>query len=173
MALPITVEEVKSICNLKSLNNVQKDEIISFRMLLIDKRIKENTLAEYYQAVSDNTAEALIISLFKLAFSYLMYAEILEFLNTNTSGTGIIKSTGFAETRVELLSQEETDKRRNSLELKAYLAIEDYLNQEGKMTLKKLKFYSELERVDVDNIESKANVLKNQNQAKKSKMVLI
>jgi len=142
-------------------------------MLLIDKRIKENTLSEYYQAVTDSTTEELVISLFKLAFSYLIYAEIMEFLNTNTSGSGIIKSTGFDESRVELLSQQETEKRRYSLELKAFLAIEDYLNPQGKKTLEKLRFYSELERVDVDNIEAKANVLKNQVQPKKSRMVLI
>lgn len=170
MPIEITADTIKSNCNLTEL---KKPEVISTKILLIDELVKSITTAESYESVVLKTADSLTMSLFSIGFSYLMYAEILEFLNTNTSGNGIVKSTGFDNSRIDLLSQSEIDKKRNSLELKAYQTLKKYLNETGKTKLEKLIFWSELERVDVDNIEAKASILKKNLSPRKPRMALI
>ena len=149
--LNITVDEVKQVCNLSDL---KKTEILTSKFSLIDALISDITQDKIYRSVVKESAESQQMSTrlvsFKHAFAYFVLAESLEFLNTNTTGSGIIKSTGFSDSRVELLSQYETEKRKQSLELKAYKLLEKYLNSKGKKRYKELKLWDDLARAEGD-----------------------
>ena len=143
----ITVEEVKQICNLSDLKKT--DPLLSV-FPLIEARLSEITNKTTFNRVVKETAEPVIITSFKHAFAYFVYAECLDFLNTNTTGAGIIRSTGFAESRTELISIEETIKRQRNLELKAYTILLNYLNAKGKRRYNELQLWDDLQRAETE-----------------------
>lgn len=170
MMLNITVAEIKKIVNLEK---VAKDDLISNQLVLIDSKIRSITKAETYESVEAETADDTVITSFKTAFSYLLFTEIMPFLNINTAGSGIVKSTGFLESKIDLLSNEETSKRQQNIELNALKIIKPYLNDTGISRLDKLVFWDELSRVDVDNIEAKASLIDKKSSPRKCKMAII
>lgn len=152
MGLKITVDEIKGICNL---TDVKKNDLIASKMLLVDDLVKDISVPIIYADVEDETADQLVKDAFYNAFAYFVYAEILEFLNTNTAGNGIVKSTGFSDNRIELLSQDETEKRRNKLEFKAYNVIRKYLNTDGLKRYSELKLWDDLQKAGDPDAKSR------------------
>jgi len=165
MDFKISVDEVKQICNLTDL---KKTEILSTKFSIIEARLIDITQPKIYTRVVKETATEVIMTSFKHAFAYLVYAECLDFLNTNTSGSGIIKSTGFADSRTELISQYETEKRQNKLELKAYILLFPYLNAKGQKRYNELKLWDDLQRAETE--QAKQQILQ---EGKKCKIILI
>ena len=165
MELKISVDEVKQICNL---NDLKKTEILSSKFPIIESRLMDITQPKVYGRVVKETASEVVMTSFKHAFAYFVYAECLDFLNTNTSGSGIIKSTGFADSRTELISQYETEKRQNKLELKAYILLFPYLNTKGQKRYNELKLWDDLQRAE--NEQAKNIILQ---EGKKCKIALI
>ena len=165
MELKISVDEVKQICNL---NDLKKTEILSSKFPIIEARLMDITQPKVYSRVVKETASEVVMTSFKHAFAYFVYAECLDFLNTNTSGSGIIKSTGFADSRTELISQYETEKRQNKLELKAYILLFPYLNTKGQKRYNDLKLWDDLQRAE--NEQAKNIILQ---EGKKCKIALI
>lgn len=170
MMLNITVAEIKKIVNIEK---VAKDDMISNQLALVDRTIQLYTKADIYASVESGTADEMIIASFKTAFSYLLFIEIMPFLNLNTAGSGIIKSTGFNDSKIDLLSNEETTQRQQSIELNALKAIKPYLSDSGLSRLDKLIFWDELKKVDVDNLEAKANLIDKKSKPRKCKMAII
>lgn len=170
MPISITADEIKKIVNL---DKVQKNELIDRHISLIDMKIQEYSLESSYNSVVDNSADDITITAYKTAFSYLMFAQLMPFLNTNTAGSGIVKSTGFNESKIDLLSQAETEKRQQSAELEALKFIKKHLNTTGLERLDKLIFWDELNRVDVDNIEAKASIINQKLSPRKCRISLI
>jgi predicted component of type VI protein secretion system len=87
-----------------------------------------------------------IIDAFKIAFSYFLYAEIIEVLNTNTNAAGIITHTGFTGSNSPNIQQNESWERRNLLELKAYETIRKYLTPTAYLRYQELKTWDDLRR---------------------------
>jgi len=143
----ITVDEVKQVCNLKNLKDT--DTLLSV-FPLIEARLSEITNRATFNRWVKETAEPDIITSFKHAFAYFVYAECLDFLNTNTTGAGIIRSTGFADSRTELISMDETIKRQRNLELKAYTILLKYLNAKGMKRYKELQLWDDLQRAETE-----------------------
>jgi len=179
MKLNITVEEVKLICNLTDL---KKTDILASKFPLIEALMEEITQPKAFKRASREDSEgrshsdgnhvaktqtertastsststtSVITSSFKHAFAYFVYAECIDFLNTNTSGSGIIHSTGFGDSRVELLSGYEADKRQRKLELKAYTILLKYLNKKGLKRYNELKLWDDLQRAENDQAKQK------------------
>ena len=150
----ITLEEIKQVCNLTDL---KKTDILTSKFPLINALLSDITLDKEYRRVVRGTADTLVLTSYKHAFAYFLYAECLDFLNTNTSGSGIIRSTGFADSRIELISQHETEKRQRRLELKAYWLLEKYLNAKGRKRYMELKLWDDLQRAE--NEQAKQQIL--------------
>ena len=148
MELDITIAEIKQICGLKELKS---DDLFTSKMIIINQRIKEISQIRFYNQLVNKKAKELVVSSFKTAFAYLIYAECLDFLNTNTIGNGIIKSTGFADSRTELISSNETEQRRNKLEFMAYHTLKNYLNPAGLKRYRDLKLWDDLQKTDDQN----------------------
>jgi len=148
MSIPITAEEVKVICNLTEL---RKLDIIEAQFPLVDAVIKELTNKKDYNKACRGGINAVQIPLttaFKHAFAYLVYANIIDLLNTSTSGSGIIKTTGYSDSRIELLSEGDALHREQKLQLKAFETIKKYLNPEGIAYYEKLKLADDLKNAD-------------------------
>lgn len=170
MMLNITVAEIKKIVNIEK---VAKDDMISNQLALVDRTIQLYTQADVYAAVEAGTADETVTTAFKTAFSYFLFIEIMPFLNTNTAGNGIIKSTGFNDSKIDLLSNEETTQRQQNIELSALKVIKPYLSDSGISRLDKLIFWDELKKVDVDNLEAKASLIDKKSKPRKCKMAII
>jgi len=143
----ITVDEVKQVCNLK---NLKDTDILLSVFPLIEAKLSEITNRTTYNRWVKETAEPDIITSFKLAFAYFVYAECLDFLNTTTTGAGIIRSTGFADSRTELIGIDETIKRQRNLELKAYTVLFKYLNAKGLKRYNELQLWDDLQRAETE-----------------------
>ena len=152
--IKISIEEVKQVCNLTDL---KKTELLTSKFELINARLSEITDTQVYELVLNETAEPLVITSFKHAFAYFIYAEVIDLLNTNTTGSGIIRSTGFADSRTELLSYYETSMRQQKLELKAYTLLLKYLNERGMKRYNELKLWDDLHRAEND--QAKQNII--------------
>jgi midasin (ATPase involved in ribosome maturation) len=141
--IPITVVEIKQICNLFDL---KRDEFIESKLPVTDELIREITHKRIYNQIVRKKASEKIINAFKLGFAYLVNAHVLEFLNTNTAGSGIIRNTGLHEHKSELISNEEIEKRRWHLELIGYSVLKNYLNEVGQTRYQQLRLWDDLRR---------------------------
>jgi hypothetical protein len=150
--LKITIEEIKQVCNLEDL---KKTEFLTSKFPIINDLLSDITSNTIYRRVIRENAEQLIITSFKHAFAYFLYAECIDFLNTSTTGQGIIRSTGYADSRMELLSSDETEKRQRKLELKAYSVILKYLNSTGLKRYNELKLWDDLQRAENEDAKQK------------------
>jgi len=147
MSFSITVEDVKAICNLSDL---RKTEVISSQFILVEAQLKEHIETSIYKKLTCPTAKPTPMhTSFKHAFAYIVYANIIDLLNTSTVGTGIIKSTGYSESRTELLGEDAADVKRQKLLLKAYTLIKKHLNAEGLAVYEDLKLAEDLRTADV------------------------
>jgi hypothetical protein len=147
--IPITIDEIKKITNLGKLRS---DEVISSKMVNVDALMKGITRKKYYNRVVRGVACDVVKSAFYTAFSYFIYAEVIEFLNTNTRGEGIITSTGIDNVREGLLSEGDSYSRRNTLEFMAYKVIREYLNEAGTHRYHTLKLWDDLRRGGADGV---------------------
>lgn len=168
--ITITTAEFKENVNLDKL---KKDELINSHMFAVDLKLQGITQPDVYESVNEETADEPVVKAFKLAFSYLLYMEILPFLNVNTAGSGIVSSTGIDQSRTELISQTELERRQNSAELKAYELLYTYLNDAGKNRLGKLKYYEDLHRLDVSDIEQKTAILEQKNNNRRTRVGIV
>lgn len=156
--IKITVDEVKRICNLHDIDRV---EILESKFVITNALLKGVVRKRYYMQVVKENADELVKSAFYTGFSYFLYAECIELLNTNTAGSGIIASTGYADSRIELLSTEESFQKRNNLEYKAYTVLKDYLNEAGLKRYKELKLWDDMRRAG--DSEAKQRLLNTSN----------
>jgi len=146
MSVDITVEDVKAICNLSDL---RKTEVISSQFILVEAQLKEHIEAAAFKKMTCASAKPTSLQTsFKHAFAYIVYANIIDLLNTSTVGTGIIKSTGYSESRTELLGEDAADVKRQKLLLKAYELIKKQLNPEGLAVYEELKLAETLRTAD-------------------------
>ena len=152
MRIDLNIEEFKKVCNLPDLRN---SDMLQTRYPVIDALIQDITSRNVYLSLNRKSTSEVILTSFRHAFAYFLYADCIEFLNTNTSGSGIIKSTGFADSRTELLSFEETEKRQRKLELKAYELLQNYLNEKGLKRFQELKLWADLQRAENENARQK------------------
>ena len=148
----VTIEEFKQICNL---NIEDKDDFIRSKFLIIDKLVQQATERGFYgfacgydilNPTPSKEDGDLIISAFNNGFSYFLYAECIDFLNTDTLGDGIVKSTGYLDNRKEMIGFEEMEQRRNKLELKAYSILKNYLNADGLRRYNELRLWDDMLR---------------------------
>jgi hypothetical protein len=165
MGIDLSIEEFKQVCNLPDLHST---DMLASRYPIIDALIQEITIRRVYLSVTRKSASIVILTSFRHAFAYFLYADCIDFLNTNTSGSGIIKNTGFADSRMELLSFEETLNRQRKLELKAYELLSHYLNEKGLKRLNELKLWDDLQRAE--NESAKQKIL---SEGKRCKIALI
>ena len=146
--IKIKIDQVKEICNL---NKIKRDGLLESKFAIVDSLIKNITRRRFYKNVErteniELNKSDLLHSAFYTGFSYLVYVECLEFLNTNTVGDGIIANTGLGDTRVELLDGEASYQRRNALEFQAYSVLLKYLNETGKKRYDELKLWDDMRR---------------------------
>lgn len=168
--ITITTADFKQNVNLDKL---KKEELITSHMFAVDLKIQGITRQDIYNAVNEETAPEPVIKAFKLALSYLLYMEIMPFLNVNTAGSGIVSSTGIDQSRTELISQAELERRQDAAELKAYELLVDYLNDAGKNRLSKLRYYEDLHRLDVNEIEQKTAILEQKNNNPRTRIGIV
>ncbi len=81
---------------------------------------------------------------FNFAYAFLMLNSCIDFLNIKTSGSGIVKSTGFDSQRVDLLNQSDTKSMKFDLIKRALILMKKHLNTAGltklySLTPKRLK----------------------------------
>ena len=148
--IKININQVKEICNL---HKIKREGLLESKFIIVDSLIRSITQRRFYAKASmSEDIEALcsgsdpLYSAFYTAFSYLVYAECLEFLNTNTVGDGIISNTGLGGTQMELLDQEESYQRHNKLEFQAYSVLLKYLNKKGTKRYNELKLWDDMKR---------------------------
>jgi len=79
---------------------------------------------------------------YKMAYSFFLLSQTLEFLNLKTLGSGIIKTTGIDAQTTELLTGSEIRAFKKDLEIRALETIYDYLTPLGIRRLDELKFGS-------------------------------
>jgi len=141
--IKITIDEFKQICNLSI---EDKDDFIKSKFLIIDELVRANTNHSAYEQVIGGVAYELMEQAFKTGFSYFLYAECIDFLNTDTLGDGIVRSTGYLDNKKEMISFEEMEQRRNKLELKAYSILQPYLNEKGQKRYNELRSWDDMAR---------------------------
>ena len=134
--LPVDRSIILSILNLKS--EVDDNEIIAQHVSTVLLWFKKYVDADDYTAVAiDNepanptTAEQARIDKFKMSYSLKILHSILPFINLQTAGEGIIKTTGIDSNRTSLLTGKEIDDFQYKLLLQVLETIEDYLNDDG------------------------------------------
>ena len=152
MSFNITIDEVKQICNLTDL---KKTDILLSSFPIIEDLLFSITLGPVNKKVKSNTATPLKMTSFKHAFAFFIYAHNIDFLNTSTNANGILKNTGFAESRIELLGEVETERKQRKLELKAYSLLQKYLNADGIQRYNELKLWDDLQRAENEQAKQK------------------
>ena len=151
----ITIDEVKQTCNLMDLKRV---DILTSKFAIVDAFVREHTKVRVYNSVVRGTASELVSTAFKTGFAYFVYAESIDFLNTNTTGAGIVGSTGFSDSRIDMLSGAETEKRRDTLEFKAFSVLKEYLNDVGFQRYTELKKWDDARRSGVHPSQSQSEI---------------
>ena len=94
-----------------------------------------NTTESSYEEAAGASPSAAIVVAFKLAYSYIMLCNTIEFLNLNTIGKGVVESTGLDSNKTQLISQATIEKKQRGLELRALQVLNAYLSAEGKRNL--------------------------------------
>jgi hypothetical protein len=90
--------------------------------------------SSYVEAAGENPPAAISVA-YQLAYSLIMLAKTLEFLNLNTIGKGIIESTGIDQNSTQLVSHDTIEKKKKALEIQALKYLNPYLSGEGKRNL--------------------------------------
>jgi hypothetical protein len=97
--------------------------------------LKTNTSDDSYTEAAGDSPSAAIVVAYKLAYSYIMLRNTMEFLNLKTIGKGIIESTGMDGNKTQLISYATIEKKKKTLELQALNILNLYLSEDGKRNL--------------------------------------
>jgi len=136
-AIPVTVSTFCSVVNLpEEMEN--KNLFSEHEKLVMDYIERYSDGASYALALSDEGSMKLH-NAFSMAYCFKLLESTAEFLNLNTLGQGIIKTTGMDQLSTELLTGEEIQRFKQRLEIRSLEAIKDYLNEDGKKILYLLK----------------------------------
>jgi len=137
--IPVKTDEVLKTLNLSDLSGKQRIADL-FRkweepvLLYIKKNVTETS----YKDVTSGTPDDDETVAFTIAYSYIMFSKIIEFLNLNTVGEGIIESTGIDERKTQLLGTDSIEKKKRGLELSGLRYLRTYLNETGEKRLSEL-----------------------------------
>jgi hypothetical protein len=135
--IPVATDQALSILNLKA-DDLDLGLFEQHKPLVLQQLEKVSIPDSYQAAKNDGASEKLDLS-FRFSYSFYLLHSTAEFLNLNTSGRGIVKTTGFDDNSTQLLSGKELQAFKKHLEIRALTAIEDYLNDYGKQLLNTLR----------------------------------
>ena len=134
--LPVIKETVLAILNLKSA--VDDNSVMEKHVATILLWFKQYVNADDYTAVAvdeepaePDTDQLARKNSFEMAYSLKMLHSILPFINLQTAGEGIIKTTGIDSNRTSVLTGKEIEEFQNKLLIRCLETIEDYLNDDG------------------------------------------
>lgn len=130
--IPVAITDVLETVNLPT--DTIPETLFQSHQDMVLRWLRVNTLDEAYLAATDeNNEDAEVAAAFKFAYSLVILASTLEFLNLKTTGTGIIKATGIDAQAQALLSGGEIKDFKRELYLRALetLAGSDFLNDDG------------------------------------------
>ena len=99
------------------------------------------SVAGWFRKVAENEVVEAIAD-YKMAYSFYLLSQTLDFLNLKTLGSGIIKTTGIDAQVTELLTGSEIRAYKKDLEIRALETIYEYLTPVGIKRLDELKFGS-------------------------------
>jgi hypothetical protein len=142
MAWPIVTGTICEILNLPK-DDFENNTIWAHHSPDVLRYMQAHTDAAVYALVAAEEATDEIQKAFGFSYANLMLRSTVEFINLNTVGRGIIKSTGMDNLSTNLLSGSELASMRESLELKALEAVSSSLNALGQMRLSTLQPKSE------------------------------
>lgn len=134
--LPVAKETVLAILNLKT--EVDSNDVIVKHVDTILLWFKQYVNADDYKAIaidnepeSPDTDQLARKNSFEMAYSLKVLHSILPFINLQTAGEGIIKTTGIDSNRTSVLTGKEIDEFQNKLLIRCLETIENYLNDDG------------------------------------------
>lgn len=116
--------------------NLPEDEKIA---QLLEEH-SESAVGWFRKIAEDSVLESLTD--YKMAYSFFLLSQVLDFLNLKTLGSGIIKTTGIDAQATQLLTGNEIRAFKKDLEIRALETIYDYLTPLGIKRLDELKFGS-------------------------------
>ena len=142
--LPVVKATVLAILNLKK--EVDDNSVIAKHVATILLWFKQYVNADDYTAVAvseesgtPDTDQLARKNSFEMAYSLKLLHSILPFINLQTAGEGIIKTTGIDSNRTSVLTGKEIEEFQHNLLIRCLQTIEDYLNDDGTALLVSLR----------------------------------
>lgn len=116
--------------------NLPEDEKI---IMLVNEH--SDSVMQWFRKVAESEVIESVTD-YKMAYSFFILSQVLDFLNLKTLGSGIIKTTGIDAQATQLLTGREIRAFKKDLEIRALETIYDYLTPLGIKRLDELKFGS-------------------------------
>lgn len=116
--------------------NLPEDE----KIIMLFNEHSDSVIAWFRKVAEIEVIES--VTDYKMAYSFYILSQVLDFLNLKTLGSGIIKTTGIDAQTTELLTGSEIRAFKKDLEIRALETIYEYLTPFGIKRLDELKFGS-------------------------------
>lgn len=116
--------------------NLPEDEKI---IMLFNEH--SDSVIQWFNKVAENEVIDSVTD-YKMAYSFFILSQVLDFLNLKTLGSGIIKTTGIDAQATQLLTGREIRAFKKDLEIRALETIYEFLTPLGIKRLDELKFGS-------------------------------
>ena len=116
--------------------NLPEDEKI---IMLVNEH--SDSVMQWFRKVAESEVIESVTD-YKMAYSFFILSQVLDFLNLKTLGSGIIKTTGIDAQATQLLTGREIRAFKKDLEIRALETIYNYLTSLGIKRLDELKFGS-------------------------------
>lgn len=129
--------------------NLPEDE----KIIMLFEEHSDSVVAWFGKIAENEVVEE--ITDYKMAYSFFILSQVLDFLNLKTLGSGIIKTTGIDTQTTELLTGSEIRAYKKDLEIRALETIYEYLTPIGIKRLDELKFGS----TSVKHYRTRASVI--------------
>jgi len=116
--------------------NLPEDEKI---IMLVNEH--SDSVMQWFRKVAESEVIESVTD-YKMAYSFFILSQVLDFLNLKTLGSGIIKTTGIDAQATQLLTGREIRAFKKDLEIRALETIYEFLTPLGIKRLDELKFGS-------------------------------
>lgn len=116
--------------------NLPEDEKI---IMLVNEH--SDSVMQWFRKVAESEVIESVTD-YKMAYSFFILSQVLDFLNLKTLGSGIIKTTGIDAQATQLLTGREIRAFKKDLEIRALETIYEFLTPLGIKRLDGLKFGS-------------------------------
>jgi hypothetical protein len=136
--IPVAFEDVLKYVNLSDLvKNQRVIDLFGAHEGEIEVWLEKYTVDTDYTAVTADGGDSDTIRAAAFSAGYCLHslAVALPFLNINTAGKGLIKTTGIDANATELLSGSEINKLQDQFNYQALDNLRVYLNDDGKSLL--------------------------------------